>query len=136
MAGTAQCNICGSRRFEVYRGRPNEKCAECGGKARHRAALDLYRRHLGDLSFGEVRVLHLAPEACLHDPLRSMFGGGYVTADAAPERYPHAAPLRLFLPDDLEIFPQHYFDAILHIMCWNICPAISATIWMRLSGCS
>lgn len=110
----AVCNICGSNRFESYRGRPGEQCARCGSKARHRIALDVYRRFLTPLDRKRSRVLHFAPEECLHPILQDMFGGGYITADADPRRYPHAQPLKLFLPDGFDIFPEGYFDAVLH----------------------
>lgn len=110
-----RCNICGSTRFETYRGRQGERCAGCGAKARHRAGLDVYRRHLFPRLAGKpARVLHFAPEAFLHPILSERLGAGYVTADMAPERYPHAQPLKLMLPDGLSIFPDGYFDAILH----------------------
>ncbi len=61
-----------------------------------------------------MRVLHLAPEPCLHPVLAREIGSGYICADASPERYPHADCLKLFFPDDFRIFPDGYFDAILH----------------------
>ena len=110
----AVCNICGSSRFEPYRGRSAEQCANCGSKARHRIGLDVYRRFLAPIEGGDARILHLAPEECLHPILEKMFGGGYVTADAEPARYPHAQPLKLYLPEGFGIFPDNYFDAVLH----------------------
>ena len=107
-----QCNLCGSRTFQPFRGRPAEQCARCGSLARHRTAWDVYERLL--LAGERGRVLHLAPEPALYDLLRSRLGAGYVTADAAPELYPHAPCLKLFFPRDFAIFPDGYFDAILH----------------------
>ncbi|MCG6859301.1 MAG: class I SAM-dependent methyltransferase [Salaquimonas sp.] len=108
------CNICGGTEFEVYRGRPNEVCTVCGSKARHRIALDVYERllfpHLGE----GARVLHLAPRDCLFDVLAERLGAGYITTDAEPERYPHASPKEVVLPDDFDKFPAGHFDAILH----------------------
>jgi phosphoglycolate phosphatase len=108
------CNICGSTAFASYRGRPVERCLGCGSKARHRVALDVYDRFLFPLAGRFARVLHFAPEACLHPVLLERFGAGYVSADIAPERYPHAQALRLALPDGIGIFPDGYFDAVLH----------------------
>jgi len=113
------CNICGGTEFETYRGRPGERCVSCGSKARHRVALDVYRRFLFPLAqtskAGEgALVLHLAPEECLYPILKEAFGEGYVTADAAPERYPYASPVKLVLPDDFDAFPAGHFDAIAH----------------------
>ncbi len=108
------CNICGSTRFAEYRGRPAERCEQCGSKARHRVGLDVYERHLFPLAGPGVRVLHFAPEAFLHSILAGKFGAGYVTADIAPHRYKHAKALRIALPDGLEVFPDGYFDAVVH----------------------
>ena len=110
----AECNICGSNEFTAYRGRPNEVCAQCGAKARHRVGIEIYERLLPAYATEQGRVLHLAPERFLHAWLQEMFGAGYMTADAEPERYPHASALRLRLPDGFQVFPQGYFDVILH----------------------
>jgi phosphoglycolate phosphatase len=109
-----QCNICGGSVFKAYRGRANERCARCGSKARHRAALEVYMRYLWPENAGVRRILHLAPEACLHEALARRFGPGYVAADASPERYPHAAALKLRLPEDFAKLPDGGFDAVLH----------------------
>lgn len=109
-----RCNICGGTAFGSYRGRANEVCAGCGSKARHRVALDVYERFLFPLARHGTRVLHLAPEECLYPLLKEKFGDGYITADAAPERYPHAEAQTLTLPDDFDTFPAGHFDAILH----------------------
>ena len=75
----------------------------------------MYRRHLFPRLAGKpARVLHFAPESFLHPILSERFGAGHVTADMAPERYPHAQAIRMRLPEGLEIFPDGYFDAILH----------------------
>ncbi|MFD0918005.1 class I SAM-dependent methyltransferase [Pseudahrensia aquimaris] len=110
------CNICGGDEFVVYRGRAAEQCTQCGSKARHRIGWDVYATHLLPMmkQRPKGKVLHLAPEAALHDLLSDELGAGYMPADAAPERYPHAQCLKLFFPDDFTIFPDGYFDAILH----------------------
>jgi SAM-dependent methyltransferase len=108
------CNICNGTVFETYRGRPGEKCAGCGAKARHRIALDVYQRFLEPVPDFGARLLHLAPEPSLHNWLGVKFGAGYLCADAAPERYPHAEVLKLVLPQGFEIFPDGYFHAIIH----------------------
>ena len=110
------CNICGSTDFQDYRKRPAEQCVDCGAKARHRVGWEVYQHHLLPLAEARSapRVLHLAPEKSLFELLASRLGGGYIPADAAPERYLHAACLKLYFPDGFEIFPDGYFDAILH----------------------
>ncbi|MFZ1813066.1 MAG: methyltransferase domain-containing protein [Rhizobiaceae bacterium] len=109
-----QCNICGGTEFETYRARPGERCCKCGSKARHRIALDVYERLLFARARPGFRLLHLAPERFLHPLLKARFGEGYITGDASPERYPHATPVKLFLPRDFTAFPAGHFDAILH----------------------
>lgn len=109
------CNICGSSKFEDYRGRAQERCVGCGAKARHRIALAVYEKHLlcePELTSG--KVLHLAPERFFHDHLKTVIGAGYMPSDVAPQRYPHANCLKLRFPKDFEIFPNGYFSAILH----------------------
>ena len=110
------CNICGSEKFSSWRGRPDELCNDCGALARHRVAFDVYQIHLFTLEEEKksLKVLHLAPEPCLHPALDEVIGPGYICADASPERYPHAECLKLFFPKDFAIFPNGYFDAILH----------------------
>lgn len=108
------CNICGSQHFEAYRGRPSERCSNCGSKARHRVALDIYERLVFPLAMGRVRLLHFAPEEALYRRIEPVFGPAYTTADLMPERYPHAQALRIALPDGISIFPDGYFDAVLH----------------------
>ena len=113
---TPTCNLCGNDRFVDYRGRPKEQCVVCGSKARHRVGWAVYESQLLPLMKDRPkgRVLHLAPEKALFDHLEKALGGGYFPADAAPERYPHAQCLKLFFPEDFSIFPNGYFDAILH----------------------
>jgi len=109
------CNICGSDNFSIWRGRPDELCNDCGALARHRIAFAVYQLHLFTLEEEKpLKVLHLAPEPCLHPALDEVIGPGYICADASPERYPHADCLKLFFPKDFAIFPDGYFDAILH----------------------
>jgi len=109
-----QCNICGARQFEDWRGKKAELCCGCGAKARHRVALDVYERLLFPAVAKGGNVLHLAPEQCLFGRLKQEFGEGYRPADAAPERYPHANPMRLVLPEGLGQFGDGAFAAILH----------------------
>lgn len=111
-----ECNICGGEQFATYRNRPNEQCVQCKSKARHRVGWEVYQQHLLPLVHDNpaARVLHLAPEASLYGLLKGELGGGYLPSDAAPERYPHASCLKLFFPQDFQIFPDGYFTGILH----------------------
>ena len=115
MSGTnPRCNICGNNEFLEFRGRPLEECSKCKSRARHRTAWHVYERHLFDNEFAQQRVLHLAPEAAIHNDLKSRLGAAYLTADPFPEKYPHAQCLKIFFPQDYEIFPNGYFTTILH----------------------
>ena len=109
-----KCNICGGEEFDTFRGRPAEKCSSCGSLARHRVGWLVYQNHLLNGKADNGRVLHLAPEPALFPLLQDALHQGYITADAAPEIYPHAQCLKLFFPEDFEIFPDGYFTAILH----------------------
>jgi phosphoglycolate phosphatase len=60
------------------------------------------------------RVFHLAPEKPTHSYLAPVFGAGYICSDLMPEKYPYAQCLRLALPEGFDIFPDGYFDLILH----------------------
>ncbi len=109
-----RCNICDGTSFEPFRGRPNEKCTSCGSLARHRVGWAVYGNHLIGQKCGKGRILHLAPEPWLYPKLKDVLGSGYLCADPSPGTYPHAPCLRLFFPDDFDLFPDGYFSAILH----------------------
>lgn len=113
-----KCNICECEDFAEFAGRPDERCTGCGAMRRHRVAFALYERHgmldRPDSWPSHRRVLHFAPEAVLGDRIRAVIGSGYVPADAMAEVYGKAKALRLFLPDDLGVFPDEYFDFVIH----------------------
>jgi len=117
-AAAAACNLCGGTAFQAFRGRDGERCAGCGALRRHRVAYAVYHR-LGLFAprpsppYGR-RVLHLAPEAVLHDRIRDAVGAGYLPADARPEAYGRIQCLRLVLPDGFRLFPAGFFDYVLH----------------------
>lgn len=109
------CNICGQSEFFDFNGRERVRCGCCKSLERHR----LIRWTLERLGYvpvgGEVRrALHLAPEEMTHRYLARNLGAGYICADLQPLRYPHAQCLKLTLPDGFDIFPDNYFDLILH----------------------
>lgn len=113
-----KCNLCQGTEFGPFKARPWERCLSCGSLIRHRIACELYHRH-GVLTKKDsppygTRVLHFAPENLLHRMLRDTVGAGYICADAAPENYVNAQCLKIFLPQDFAIFPDAYFDFILH----------------------
>jgi SAM-dependent methyltransferase len=113
----ALCNICGGSAFHDFGERKKVLCTGCQSLERHRL-IRVVLQALDYLSYenshGKKRVLHLAPEAATHSYLFSVFGSGYYAADLTPSRYPHAQTLKLALPRGFDIFPDNYFDLIVH----------------------
>lgn len=111
------CNICGCTEFVNMGPRVNVKCKSCLSLERHRL-VRWSLESLGfldvEISYGKKRALHLAPEAMTHQYLLPVFGSGYVCSDLQPENFPHAECLKLPLPDGFSIFPNNYFDLIVH----------------------
>lgn len=111
-----KCNICGSSEFVDFNGRKNVKCKNCGSLERHRSlfhiisTLDLMNNKL--IKF--IRILHLAPEKCIYDYMYNAFGGAYIACDPQPDIYPHAKCLNISFPDGFRIFPDNYFNLIIH----------------------
>lgn len=109
------CNICGGDEYIDFNGRQKILCSSCKSLERHR----LIRWTLEKLGYistkqGIKRALHLAPEEMTHRYLVKSMGIGYICSDLMPEKYPHAQCLKLALPDGFNIFPDNYFDLILH----------------------
>ena len=111
------CNICQCEDFLEFSGRSAAQCSSCQSLERHRLVYVV----LSDLGFvdskkclGLKRALHLAPEIMTYKYLAPVFGAGYVTSDMYPEKYPYSQSLRLALPDGFNVFPDNYFDLILH----------------------
>jgi phosphoglycolate phosphatase len=84
---------------------------------RHRVALEVYRRR-GLLTPREDgaprRVLHLAPEFLLLREITKSVGTGYICSDTNPSAYGNAQCLKLTFPAAFEIFPDDYFDYVIH----------------------
>lgn len=109
------CNICKCDIFFDFSGRKAVKCSSCKSLERHR----LVRWTLERLGFAAQghhpqRALHLAPEEMTHRYLSKLFGVGYLCCDLVPSKYPHAQCLRLALPEGFDVFPDNFFDLILH----------------------
>ena len=112
-----QCNFCGNEEFVTHMGREKEKCAGCGSLRRHRVAFELYRRKgmLEHRPANEtIRVLHIAPEYILRKEITAVIGSGYICGDMNPEAYGNAKCLKLTFPKDFDIFPDDYFDYVIH----------------------
>jgi len=121
--GGPVCNICEGTEFESYNGRTNARCVGCDSLERHRVCFEVYRRE-GVIGASERsrRAIHFAPERVTFDILSEVPGLSYMTADAAPDRYPHAGPMQLFLPQGLEQFDDGSFDYIIHNHVWEHIP--------------
>lgn len=111
------CNICGSIEFNPFGTIPraNAECISCGSLERHRALHYLLStKNFLENRLGAIRCLHLAPERVTSDYLVKAFGAGYISADLSPQQYKYAKCIKLKLPEDLAIFPDEYFDLIVH----------------------
>ena len=85
-AGTkVSCNCCGGRFrcFRVYIGDHGHRslmCPRCGSLGRHRVDW-VYLTTQTDALKRPTRLLHVAPEICLEEPLRRLPGIDYLSAD-------------------------------------------------------
>ena len=107
-----RCNICGGWFFSDMNMRRKVLCRKCGSLERTRL-LWLYLQGM-DLS-KDARILHVAPEKGLAKKLaKRVSNGNYIPADIDPSRYSyvkHCIPIDLC---DLDDWPSHDFDLILH----------------------
>jgi SAM-dependent methyltransferase len=101
--GDYACPCCGHRIGGFVRRGPQEICPRCRSRARHRV-MALYLRKL-DLA--GARVLHLAPERCIHTYLRRLPDVDYMGGDLEPGRF----VLRQLDARDLP-FPPRRFDLV------------------------
>lgn len=112
---TEYCNICNGVIFGDFGARLKIRCMQCNSLERHR----LIRWSLEQLGYVNSiqiakRALHLAPEEMTHRYLAQSFGSGYICSDLVPSKYSHAHCLKLALPEGFDVFPDSYFDLILH----------------------
>lgn len=76
-----ECPICGSTYSQFLPfNRPNALCYTCKSLERHRLVY-LYLKNKTNFFEGEKRILHFAPEKCLHDVIRQYPNLKYETAD-------------------------------------------------------
>lgn len=117
------CNICGCPDFADYAKRTDAQCVSCRSLERHRVCFEVYRAEgLLDATTTTRRVLQFAPERITHDMLSDVPGTQYLSSDLFPDKYPHAQPLTLRLPEDLSIFPADFFDYLIHNHVWEHIP--------------
>src|SRR5947209_18809042 len=76
------CPCCerGLRKFVLSEGSTNKICPACGSLERQRLRIVYLTEHTDVLS-RPTRLLHFAPEQCLHDRFRRAKSIDYVTAD-------------------------------------------------------
>jgi hypothetical protein len=84
------CPVCerSSRRFQPHGlvRRPDARCVRCGAIERHRLVWLFFHRRT-DLFDGRAKaMLHVAPESCFQERLRSRVGHGYLSADLSSPR--------------------------------------------------
>ncbi len=80
-----RCNCCDTsfRRFRPYVGDYGHRslmCPRCGALGRHRVDW-LFLTDRTEVLSGPVRLLHIAPEVCLEQPLRALPNVDYLSAD-------------------------------------------------------
>jgi SAM-dependent methyltransferase len=81
LGNEVECPICGSTYSQFLPfNRPNALCYTCKSLERHRLVY-LYLKNKTDFFEGPKKVLHFAPEKCLHDVIRQYSNIDYQTAD-------------------------------------------------------
>lgn len=110
-----ECNICGRkvRQFAVFYGRPNSMCPRCFSLERHRLLYEYFRSKTTLLSEPN-RLLHFAPENCLHRVLIKNKALEYETADMMCQFIPgiEIRPKHIMSVTQIE-FPDESFDAVI-----------------------
>lgn len=111
-----ECNFCGCTSMRDTNGRKAAVCSKCHSFERHRL-VKYTLESLGWLTPSaplQRRVFHPAPERCLSELLSRIFGVGYISADLSPQNFPGSLCLKLEMPDGFDVFPDEYFDLIVH----------------------
>jgi len=131
--GTAHavtCNVCGSERFEDFRGRKDARCCDCLSLERTRVlklALDHHK-----LVQPGMRVLHLAPDAGIGRYIKGLVGeAGYEAYDLRPSIYAEDLNVRpIDLVTDSAALPSGHYDLVLHMHVMEHIPCnVTAVLW-------
>lgn len=114
LGNVVMCPICTHTysRFLPFN-RPNALCPHCRSLERHRL-LFLYLKNKTDFFSKRVKLLHFAPEKCLHDQIRKYPNIHYTTADLMTT-YMDAigvAPDLIMSVSDIQ-FPDQTFDVVI-----------------------
>ncbi|WP_041340202.1 class I SAM-dependent methyltransferase [Runella slithyformis] len=114
LGNNVECPICGSTysRFLPFN-RPNALCYTCKSLERHRLVY-LYLKNKTDFFEGEKRILHFAPEKCLHDVIRTFPKLHYETADLMTTYIDAIGvmPDHVMSVTDIK-FPDNTFDVVI-----------------------
>lgn len=114
LGNTVECPICGSTYSQFLPfNRPNALCYNCKSLERHRLVY-LYLKNKAGFFETEKRVLHFAPEKCLHDVIRQHPHLHYETADLMTTFIDAIGvrPDHVMSVTDIQ-FPDNTFDVVL-----------------------
>lgn len=114
LGSEVECPICGSTYSQFLPfNRPNALCYTCKSLERHRLVY-LYLKNKTDFFEGEKRILHFAPEKCLHDVIRQYLNLRYETADLMTTYIDAIGvmPDHVMSVTDIQ-FPDNTFDVVI-----------------------
>lgn len=108
-----ECNVCGSKEFKDFVGRPSAMCVSCQSVERTRVLKVIF-----DKAFKikpKMRVMHFAPELGIGRYIKGIVGENYEAYDIDPPRYPKELNVKRFdLVTDAEKLTSNTYDLILH----------------------
>lgn len=109
-----ECNICGSRFRQPFADfgtipRKNARCYSCGSLERHRILWKFLQEETDYLK-RPVKLLHIAPEACLYQQFDKRPNIDYHCGDLSPDSY--AGKVQRMDITDLP-FSENFFDLII-----------------------
>jgi SAM-dependent methyltransferase len=114
LGSAVECPICGSTYSQFLPfNRPNALCYTCKSLERHRLVY-LYLKNKAQFFESEKKVLHFAPEKCLHDVIRQYPQIDYQTADLMTTYIDAIGvmPDHVMSVTDIQ-FPDNTFDVVL-----------------------
>lgn len=114
LGNEVECPICGSTYSQFLPfNRPNALCYTCKSLERHRLVY-LFLKNKTDFFEGPKKVLHFAPEKCLHDVIRQYSNIDYQTADLMTTYIDAigAMPDHVMSVTDIK-FPDNTFDVVI-----------------------
>jgi len=114
LGNNVECPICGSTYSQFLPfNRPNALCHTCKSLERHRLVY-LYLKNQTNFFEGPKKVLHFAPEKCLHDVIRQYPNIDYQTADLMTTYIDAIGvmPDHVMSVTDIK-FPDNTFDVVI-----------------------